>query len=337
MRFAFVLIIALLTACSSSESNLSTSPQFDGKKFQNQIKSESDRGLLSVLKFLIFENNGVWPENIDNKATPELKNKPNESVLTFINHATFLAEMPNQRILFDPIFSERASPVSWAGPKRKRAPGLAINALPKIDVILISHNHYDHLDLASLKYLSKRDNPLILVPLGNKAFLTKEGIANVIEMDWWDKISLDKEVVVTFVPAQHFSGRGLFDRDKSLWGGFVVQTPRKTLFHAGDTGYSPHFSDIGEKYDIDIAMLPIGDYAPRWFLEYVHMDPIQAIKAHKDLNAKQSIVMHAETFQLSQVSYNEPQALLKELNDIGKKPTNFITLEIGQSIRISND
>lgn len=334
MKYGCLLIITFLAACSSAQSDFSASPQHDGSRFQNQQKSQSDRGLFSVLRFLLFEEEGVWPDKIENKATPDLQKSVEESVLTFINHATFLAELQNHRILFDPIFSKRASPLTWGGPKRRREAGISIEKLPKIDVILISHNHYDHLDLPSIRYLSKRDAPIILVPLGVKDFLEREKIASVMELDWWQSVSLSNDLVIDFVPAQHFSGRGLFDRNQSLWGGFVVQNGKQTLFHAGDTGYGPHFRQIGEKYHIDLAMLPIGDYAPRWFLEYVHMDPKQAIQAHNDLNAKQSVTMHSETFPLSQVSYNEPEEMLQDLKKSGIKPINFFTLEVGQSIRL---
>jgi len=231
------------------------------------------------------------------------------------------------------MFSTTAGPVSWLGVKRKRHPGLSLDQLPPIDIVLISHNHYDHLDLPSLKFISKQFAPKIIVPLGDKNWLEKEGLTNIIELDWWESIPLSACITVHFVPAQHSSGRGLFDRDKSFWGGFVVEHPGITFFHAGDTGYADHFKAIGERFKIDIAMLPIGAYKPSWFLQHVHMNPSQAVQAHKDIKAIKSFGMHFETFPLSALGYGEAR---NTLNNILKATTSatadaFMLLQIGES------
>lgn len=253
--------------------------------------------------------------------------------ITFINHASFLAEWADQRILFDPVFSKRAGPNNYLGPKRRRAPGISLDDLPPIDIVLISHNHYDHLDLDSLKRISKKFNPLIVVPLGDKAWLEKRGIRNIEEMDWWNNLETPAGVKITFVPAQHFSGRSPFDEDKSFWGGFVVQHQNTTLYHAGDTGYGPHFKEIGDRFAIDVALLPIGDYEPSWFLRHVHMGPLEAIQAHKDLGPKRSIPMHSDTFPLSSLNYGEAEKTLEEaLKQDPNAAKTFKILNVGETL-----
>ena len=293
---------------------------------------ENEKNLYKLIKFLFFEERGSWPEWVENKATPSFSNKKNEVVITFLNHATYLAEVEGKRLLFDPIFSDNAGPNSYFGVKRIRPPAVPMSELPTINYIFISHNHYDHLDLPSLKFISNRDKPLIFVPLGDKEWLEDEGISNIIELDWWQKYKINKCFTVNFVPAQHSSSRTPFDLDISLWGGYVVESPATTLFHAGDTGYAGHFKEIGNRFNIDIAMLPIGDYQPKWFLEYVHMDPKQALMAHIDLNSKQSFAMHSETFPLSTLGYNEAEKEFNAAYKAQKFSYPFEILEVGESV-----
>src|SRR6185503_7337082 len=176
-------------------------------------------------------------------------------------------------VLTDPVWSERVSPVSWAGPKRVRPPGLAFEQLPRIDVVLISHNHYDHLDLDTLRRLERAHQPLFVTCLGNRAFLAQHGLGRVTELDWWDTAPVGSGRVLC-TPAQHWSGRGLSDRNRTLWGGFVIELADRTVYFAGDTGYCAQFAEIRSRYGVvDVALLPIAAYKPRWFMREQHMNP----------------------------------------------------------------
>ena len=275
---------------------------------------------------------GKWPNWIQNTSKPVMQTPKKHDVnVTFVNHATFLIQTSELTIIFDPMFSTTAGPNKYLGIQRRRKPGIEIDALPKIQYIFISHNHYDHLDLPSLQFIANRDNPFIFVPLGNKIFLMERGFTKVIEMDWWDKYTPErKDTEFHFTPSQHNSGRGIFDRNKTLWGSFVVKLPEITIYHAGDTGYSTHFKDIARKFNIDLALLPIGDSEPNEFLRYMHMNPEDAIQAHIDLNSKLSFSMHSETFRLSYVDYNEPEQLLEKIKT-KLKINNFTTLDVGET------
>jgi N-acyl-phosphatidylethanolamine-hydrolysing phospholipase D len=272
---------------------------------------------------------------------------------TWIGHATMLLQSNGVNLLTDPVFSDRASPVSFMGPKRKVPPALSLAQLPHIDVVLISHNHYDHLDVDSVQRLNAQAGgpPLFLVPLGVKDWMHDKGIDNVREMDWWESAAV-QGLDIDFVPSQHWSVRGLFDRNETLWGGWVVRTAAVatadnpahpasergrpfSFYFAGDTGYSKDFADIGRKYGgFDLAMIPIGAYAPRWFMSNQHVDPAQAVQIHRDVHAKQSIAIHWGTFELSDEPLDEPPKLLKsEMEKAGLPPQQFIALRHGQTLK----
>ncbi len=315
--------------------NSRSSKNFSKGKFWNQSGANNDMSLsrgIDFVRFVIDNGLGEWPDWINNNTVPLLRKENQQNiVVTFINHSTFLVEARNYNLIFDPIFSRTAGPFSGIGVNRRREPGLELAKTPKIDYIFISHNHYDHLDLHALRFFNKRDNPIIFVPLGNKKWLTAKGISNVYEMDWWSNYEADDGSLFTFVPAQHFSGRTLFDRNKTLWGGFVIETLDMNIFHAGDTGYADHFKQISSKFEIDLAMLPIGDYYPEKLLNHVHMGPVDAIKAHLDLKSKCSFVMHCETFKLTPGHYMKPQNKLKDLLQTMSEVKNFEILEVGES------
>ena len=336
--FLFVIVIAILSSggCRSHEPNVTNSPNFKDGKFVNTTPRGEQRSTYKLIKFLFFEERGYWPEWIENKFNPDLTKKTDKNTITFINHAAFLANVDGRILLFDPIFSKNAGPNEWFGVERRRPPAVSIDKIPHVDYIFISHNHYDHLDLPSLKYLVERDQPLVFVPLGDKMWLTEEGVNNIIELDWWQEHKINSCFKVVFVPAQHSSSRTPFDLDQSLWGGYVVETPTMTIFHAGDTGYSDHFKKIGDKFDIDVAMLPIGDYEPKWFLEYVHMDPKQALQAHRDLKSKQSFGMHSETFPLTVLGYYEAENTFNKLYENDSFEYPFTLLEVGESLSFSD-
>lgn len=229
-------------------------------------------------------------------------------VVTFINHATFLIQVNGLNILTDPIWSQRASPFGWAGPKRVHAPAVALEDLPPIDVILISHNHYDHLDADTLQAIIRQnaETPLILAGLGNAAYFAQLDIANAIDLDWEQRHRVTN-VEFVFSETRHRSGRGITDQMKTLWGGFIIKAPQGTLYFAGDTGYDKHFKNTGDTHGpFDIALLPIGAYEPRWFMKDVHVNPTEAVQAHIDLRSKLSIGMHFGTFQLTYEKREQP-------------------------------
>jgi N-acyl-phosphatidylethanolamine-hydrolysing phospholipase D len=246
-------------------------------------------------------------------------------------------------VLTDPVFSERASPFSFVGPKREQPPGVALGELPPIDVVLVSHNHYDHLDLPSCRALAAQagGSPLFVVPLELKAWFQRRGIGNVVELDWWQQHTLGG-VDIVLVPAQHWSARGLNDRMKTLWGGFAVFAPDCQLFFAGDTGYSRDFADIRQRFadrqrdgGFDIALIPIGAYEPRWFMQSQHVNVEEALKIHADLGAQRSLGVHWGTFELTDEALDEPpRQLARQRGGLGLPDDAFFTLAIGETRRL---
>lgn len=267
-----------------------------------------------------------------------------QPAVTWIGHATVLAQLGGLNVLTDPVFSDRASPVGFAGPKRHVAPGLTLGQLPHVDVVVVSHNHYDHQDEASLRALAAQPGgaPLFVVPLGNKAWFTALGIANVVELDWWQSHRLGAvEVVLT--PVHHWTARGLGDQLATLWGGYALFAPDFHLFFAGDTAYSKDFSRIRQHFatrqgatGFDLAILPIGGYEPRWFMATQHVNPAEAVQIHRDLAARQSLGMHWGTFELTDESLDEPpRALARARADQGLADTAFFVTAIGETRRLA--
>ena len=245
-----------------------------------------------------------------------------------VGHATVLLRIGSAFILTDPVWAMRASPLPFAGPKRVRAAGLALAQLPKIDAVLLSHNHYDHMDVAALRWLHARDQMPIFAGLVNSQYLPKD--MQVIELDWWQQAVIPNhpQLNVVFTPAQHFSGRGLKDRNLALWGGLsVITASQDHFFFAGDTGYSAHFAQIKDRLGAPrLALLPIGAYEPRSVMRAMHMDPFEAVQAHIDLAAKQSLAIHYRTFQLTDEAMNQPLLdLAQALTQHGLDPACFAT------------
>jgi len=275
-------------------------------------------------------------------ATPDiawLKANRTDTTATWIGHATVLVQVAGVNVLTDPVFSERASPVGFAGPKRRVPPGIALADLPHIDAVVISHNHYDHLDLDSVKRLAQQAGgpPRFFVGLGLKAWFADNGITNVTEMDWWDKNSY-MGLEFNFVPVQHWSKRTLTDANHTLWGGWVVRAPKYSFFHAGDTGYSKDFAEIGKRFgDIDLGLIPIGAYAPRWFMHDQHVDPQQSVMIHRDVHAKKSIGIHWGTFELTDEPLDEPPGkLAEEMQKAGVAKDAFVALKHGETLRFAS-
>jgi L-ascorbate metabolism protein UlaG (beta-lactamase superfamily) len=311
----------------------SLSDHFDGLKFFNPVQGA--RGLGDVLTWLRTRQPSRWPHWEDNPVFPPPVARFSESLadwqITFVNHATVLIQIGPWNFITDPVYSERCSPFTFAGPKRVRAPGVAMEDLPTIHAVLLSHNHYDHLDIRTLKWLAERDNPLLVTGLGNKDYLRRNGVHHVVELDWWESTAFEG-LKIHFVPAQHFSGRGLRDRDLTLWGGLVVETPHGKCLFAGDTGYGPHFRAIHERLGpMRLALLPIGAYEPRWFMGPVHMNPDDAVKAHIDLQAQQSLAIHFNTFQLTDESMDRPVQDLRAAQAVHAMPeADFVVLKEGE-------
>ncbi|HEY3277089.1 MAG TPA: MBL fold metallo-hydrolase [Syntrophorhabdaceae bacterium] len=264
--------------------------------------------------------------------------------ITVVGHSTFLIQMDGLNILTDPIWSERCSPVSWAGPKRRQKPGLKFEDLPPLDVVLVSHSHYDHLDLPTLRRLSERGASKAVVPLGNLDLVRSAGISRVDELDWWQSVRLGPGVMITMVPAQHFSSRTLWDRNRTLWGGFVISGPSGSVYYAGDTGYGPHFQEIGRRFGpIRAALLPIapfrppqpkGDPGPAYMS--VHMGPEEAVRAHVDLGARVSIAAHFRVFQLGWDGFDDAVTSLSKFRTASRlKPDEFLAIAPGQSRDLS--
>jgi N-acyl-phosphatidylethanolamine-hydrolysing phospholipase D len=266
-----------------------------------------------------------------------LQKNRTENTVTWIGHSTVLLQLGALNVLTDPVFSKRASPLTWWGPKRRTEPGLMISELPKIDLIVISHDHYDHLDEASVRQLIARDDPQFVVPLGIDVLLREWGAHNVVGLDWWQVthvMSPTTGLDVTLVPAQHWGRRGLFDRNQRLWGGFVIDALDFKAYFAGDTGYDGAlFKQIGEQYGpFDISLIPIGSYDPRDFLEPQHVDPVQAVQIHKDVRSAQSIAVHWGTFDLSLEQIDAPRtALLAATKAAGLGDREFVPFRVGET------
>lgn len=316
------------------------SDHFDGKRFYNQDRG-AEPTFKSFLMWILARQKGAWRERDGGTAAakkPPARVENERLYITFVNHSTFLIQTAGLNILTDPVWSERASPVSFAGPRRKQPPGIALEDLPDIDVVLLSHNHYDHLDTATLQRLACDHDPMVVTTLGNAALVRKQGMRRVIELDWWQETAVAGNARVVCVPAQHFSGRGLFDAYKTLWAGFVIETEGGTVYFAGDTGFGPHIRQIAERFkNIRLALLPIGAFKPAWFMSFAHMGPADAVQAHGVLRARTSIGMHFGTFPLADDGQDDPVNTLREIlaaSDL--HGTEFWTLENGEGREVPN-
>lgn len=288
-------------------------------------------------KWLLRKPRNHWQHKKNKfRTVPEKRVNSDRVFVTFINHSTVLIQTKGLNIITDPVFSKNIGPLPFIKLHRYRDPGVKMRELPKIDLILLSHNHYDHMDLKSLRYISVRDNPRILTSLGNTRYLKDHRIRGGEDMDWWERREITSEINVCAVPSQHFSARSITDRNKTLWCGFVIELPRGNLYFAGDTGYGDFVDRIKEKYDkFLLGLVPIGAYKPEWFMAPVHVSPNEAVEIHKKLNIETSVAIHFGTFKLADDGQEEAKDILKDLVDKNILPRiDFRALENGQTIMI---
>nr|WP_229634296.1 MBL fold metallo-hydrolase [Duganella qianjiadongensis] len=350
-------LTALLLLCGASKAADETAYPAAARIFRNHDTERVSQPLSSVLRWRWQRWRDQLPVPAVNppaSARPDLarlhayaqQTGADQPSLSWIGHASVLIQAGGLSILTDPIFSERASPVQFAGPRRLQPPGIALDELPPIDVVLISHNHPDHLDQHSVLALQQQAAArgrtiLFLVPLGVRAVLRDWGITQVQELDWWHSVSVSTTTFL-LTPTQHWSARGLCDENRTLWGGWAVFGPTLRWYFAGDSGYSRDFlrtrehfrARLGEQ-GFDLALLPIGAYAPRWFMQGQHVDPAEAVQIHLDLAARRSIGIHWGTFALGDEAADQPpRDLLQARERAGLTPAQFDTIAIGATITL---
>ncbi|MBT8131240.1 MAG: MBL fold metallo-hydrolase [Gammaproteobacteria bacterium] len=286
------------------------SDHFDGTHFSN-TGSSINKSLFTVLRWMLTREPGAWSQRRDTVWYIPPAEVDDTLRVTFVNHATVLIQTDGLNILTDPIWSKRASPVSWMGPARFREPGIRLDDLPRIDIVLISHNHYDHMDLPTLAALAESHDPRFYVPLGNARYLNKADIDNVVELDWW-QTETTGAVEIHAVPARHWSKRGLYDANRALWSGYVIMTGSGPVYFAGDTGMGTHFAEISARLGPPrLALLPIGSYLPRWFMQLQHINPAEAVTAHQLLGAVDSMGIHFGTYAMGDDGQDEAGDMLR--------------------------
>lgn len=311
---------------------------WDGKEFYslgmhpgNGAEERNNRKLF--FKWVRHHSKSKWSFRANRfSAKPSDRILGGELVVTFVNHATVLIQTEGLNIITDPVWSKRVSPFSFFGPKRYRPPGVDFDNLPAIDIVLISHNHYDHMDIPTLKRIAGKWNPKIYAGLGNARYLRSRGIPNVMDLDWWEKDEVKEGLSVVGAPGQHFSSRALSDRNRTLWCGFIIETTHGNIYFAGDTGYGPFVEKLHERYkEFRLAFLPIGAFRPEWLMGSVHTSPDQAVQMHNELNVRTSIAIHFGTFHLGDDHQDEPpERIIDILAKSGVPKPNFILLENGE-------
>jgi L-ascorbate metabolism protein UlaG (beta-lactamase superfamily) len=342
--FASIAALPLVGACAGllpgSGSAYHAGPpsdHFDGRRFFNP-GGEPPRGFLQLLQWQLGESAQAWPDSVPSPFAPD---RPPPRVdggalrVSFVGHCTFLIQGNGLNLLTDPVWSPRASPFSFTGPRRHNPPGIAFDDLPPIDVVLVSHAHYDHLDVVTLERLWRRDRPMVVTPLGNDAIIrANHPDQGVTVADWGDTVPLPRGVTVTLEPVHHWSARGVTDRNHALWAGFVVKGMGADLFFAGDTGFDAGrpFRRVADRHGpLDLALLPIGAYEPRWFMAAQHMNPADAVAGFGMLGARQALGYHWGTFRLTNEGAEQPATdLAAALAADGVDPARFLAVRPGQ-------
>jgi len=313
------------------------SDHFNGKRFFYPGDPRSF-GLLGLLRWKLGGKAEPWPERTPPAPQPPPPAPVNGGVVaTWIGQSTFLLQTAHGNFLTDPVFSDRVGPTPWLGPRRWMPPGLALNALPRIDAVLLSHDHYDHCDLPSLRTLNRHYDLQVFAPLGHRALLKAAGVQRVAELDWWQAHRFSQDCTVTLTPARHWCRRRPGETNRRLWGGFMLHVGPRKIFFAGDTGYDDRlFRDIAARAGPpDLALLPIGSYEPRWFMSVAHMNPAEAVNVHRDLGARRSVAMHWGTFRLTDESREAPlTALATARAAAGMTDDEFVVLAPSASLSL---
>lgn len=354
---AVVLVSVSLAACGSPNTSVDGQSAVSGQGFHNNY-APADKSLPDVLRWLFHRTlYGLppKPQHPTPQVAPDVAFIQSNALagtqmvpaVTWIGHASTLVQASGLNVLTDPVFSQRASLFQWIGPKRVQPPGLSLEQLPRIDVVLISHNHFDHLDPQSLIDLNQQAGgpPLYIVPLGLKTWLEARGINHVRELGWWSSTRVGG-VELMLTPAQHWSGRGIGDRGETLWGSWAVLGDDFQWYFSGDSGYSHDFLDIKARLadrqapaqggGFDVALIAIGAYEPHWFMHPQHIDPAEAVQVHKDLGAKRSIGVHWGTFNLSDEALDQPPIDLAIARTAAKmKDDEFSVMAIGETRRFA--
>jgi L-ascorbate metabolism protein UlaG (beta-lactamase superfamily) len=339
------LVASVLPSRASAQTNAyyqgPVSDHFDGTRFFNPGSKDEDRGLADVLRWQLGSRATAWPSMLPAilQDRPPARLEESQCRVSFVGHASFLVQVGGLNILLDPVWSERASPLAFAGPTRHTRPGIAFEDLPPIDAVLISHNHYDHLDLFTLARLWRRDRPRIIVPLGNDTIIRDADRAIDVESgDWGDSIRLNSRVVLHLHRTHHWSARGLNDRRHALWASFVIQTPEGGIYFVGDTAFGDGntFREVALAHPrLRLALLPVGGYAPRWFMKGQHMNPAEAVEAFRLCGARQAVGHHWGTFRLTDEGYDEPRReLAAALERAATCPQSFVTLLPGSVLKV---
>lgn len=326
MNRLFLLLISLLFIGNAYPSSTSTPPFNHGRYANPDFK----KSWLDLVQYAWQRQPGEWHRNLALPPGPPPPRQVLGSALrvTVVNHATVLIQSGGINVLTDPIWSERASPVQWAGPRRFVPPGLRFEDLPPIHAVLISHNHYDHLDLPTLKRLNAAFQPLFVVGEREGDTLRAAGITHIAELGWGTQLGLPGGYAVSGLAAKHWTGRGALDRNQSLWLSYVLHAPGGPIYFAGDSGYGPQFSEAQQQFGpMRLALLPIGAYKPRWLTDFQHMSPCQAVQAHADLAARHSVAIHYGTFELADDGQTEPVTELARCLPNGAAP--FMALPFG--------
>jgi len=316
------------------------SDHFDGYQFFNPGREEP-KGLGAFLRWHFRESTAKWPETYPStfRDQPPKLVDADKMRVSYVGHASFLLQTGGHNILIDPVWADRASPVSFAGPRRVNPPGIEFDHLPRIDTVLVTHNHYDHMDVALIARLWARDNPRIITPLGNDTILRSAVAGLVAEaFDWEAAIPLSAATLVHVEPTQHWSARGAFDRRHALWASFVVESPAGKIYCVGDSGFGEGwaFRRVAKRHpEIELALLPIGAYEPRWFMRTQHMNPDESVQSLLLCGARRAIGHHWGTFQLTNEPIDAPvQALEAALAQHGVEGGRFQAFRPGQVLTI---
>lgn len=342
---ACMVVPLVLLGCSSGD--LQGEEPHHGVGGYRNIYQSDDSGFIDLLT---WRWNRLWKKippaeayhfSLAENDTHFLRSNRDQTTMTWIGHATVLLQLDGKNILTDPHFSERASPVQWIGPRRVVPPGVPLDELPSIDLVVISHDHYDSLDSQTIVSLRNREGgekTHFFVPLGLKLWLEDLGVTRVTEMDWWEEHQINGLEVIA-VPVHHWSKRGWLPRNTTLWAGWVIRSPQFRFFFAGDSGYTPIFREIGRRLGpFDLSAIPIGAYEPRWFMRNHHMSPEEAVDVHLDVRSRKSVAIHWGTFMLTDEPLEEPPKRLKiALERSDRSYEEFVVLKHGETIILNRN